>query len=164
MFFSEPYALWWLEHRPSFWKSYGEGSIDHYSSFLSANPWGGLWFLVISLVHPPGSFPWSRLLVGFLCWLQVKERWEGEEGAEVKGPTRERKKSSNSTSTCFGQFIFQFKEPSGGAPGWLSQLSICLQFRSWSQGPCSAGSLLLPLLPACALCHYLCLYLSQINK
>ena len=38
------------------------------------------------------------------------------------------------------------------AHGWLSQLSICLQLRSWSwdqaphQAPCSAGSLLLPLL------------------
>ena len=65
-----------------------------------------------------------------------------------------------------------------GWPGWLSQLSICLRLRSWSQGPgikprlhealCSAGSLLLPLLlpssparaPTCARTHAL----SQINK
>ena len=60
------------------------------------------------------------------------------------------------------------KKHSPGVPGRLSQLSVCLGLRSWSQGagiesqrqqaPCSAGSPLLPLprpLPHPALSPYL---------
>ena len=61
-----------------------------------------------------------------------------------------------------------------GAPGWLSQLSVCFWLRSWSQGPgmepqlgnlCSAGGLLLPLPLPLSPCSCLCMCsFSQINK
>ena len=59
-----------------------------------------------------------------------------------------------------------------GVAGWLSRLSICLQLRSWTQGPgtepllgasYSVGSLLLPL-PLLLLSSPLSCSLSQINK
>ena len=42
-----------------------------------------------------------------------------------------------------------------GAPGWLRRLSICLQLRSWSQGPGMAPCIRLP--AQRGLCFFLCL-------
>ena len=69
------------------------------------------------------------------------------------------------------------KKNNNGAPGWLSQLSVCLRLRSWSQGrgmephqaPSSAGSLLLPLplhcTPSRSSCSRSCMVsLSLSNK
>ena len=50
-----------------------------------------------------------------------------------------------------------------GAPGWLSWLSICLWFRSWSQGPGIEPRVGLPAQQSLSL-PFLSLALSQINK
>ena len=53
--------------------------------------------------------------------------------------------------------VFTCLESQQVAPGWLSQLSVCLELRSWSQGPGFKFCIGLPASPSHFACHSSCL-------